>query len=481
MFTALSLRFRIFLFFCLLALGAAALAAGALYLGWARSDSALPASPFLTAFIVFGFLNTGLALGVWLLFDEHVAKPIGKLSAHLRLRAHSGVDSALDAGSARYLGDLAPAASALSETVTASMMDTAAEVAKETERLRDQRERLTALLTEIPIATILLNPAREIVLYDAQAAEILAQIAPPRLKAPLGDYFDLTALSDATEKLSNKTGEVRFTLCDKLGETEFDARLKALGRDGHMICIDPPVAGASVIAPRPLTFDFDLIDMKGATDLKDTALRALCYVPFDTETTGLSVETDAIVQLGAVRVLNGRLVEGEYLNSFVNPGRPIPSASTNIHGVTDDDVRDAPDIATAGRAFHHFARDAVLVAHNAPFDIGLLRKSQSEMGVEWTHPVLDTVLLSAVVFGTTEEHSLDALCDRLDIIIPADLRHTALGDATATGEVLVKLLPLLEGMGVQTFGELIEQTQRHGRLLKDLNTDSSTPRNSANA
>ncbi|MEM6374354.1 MAG: 3'-5' exonuclease, partial [Pseudomonadota bacterium] len=79
-------------------------------------------------------------------------------------------------------------------------------------------------------------------------------------------------------------------------------------------------------------------------------------------------------------------------------------------------------------------------------------------------------LLSAVVFGTTEDHSLDALCARLAIEIPASERHTALGDAQATAEVLVKFLPLLEAKGVKTFGKLIKETRRHNRLLRDLNS-----------
>ncbi|MHA6265199.1 3'-5' exonuclease [Arenibacterium sp. CAU 1754] len=474
MFTRLSLRFRIFLFFCLLAAGGAALAAAALAFGWSRAEEALPTAPFITAFVAFAFLNTGLAVGIWLLFDEHVAKPINKLSTDLRLRAHSGVDGPVDTEVARYLGDLAPAVSALSTTVTSSMMDTAAEVAKETERLKVQRERLTALLTEIPIATILLNPAQEIVLYDAQAADVLSHIAPPRLKAPLADYFDLASFSEAMDQLSETDVEVSFKLKELNGEKSFDARLKALGDDGHIIFIDPQTVKSHSIEARvearPLIFDFDLMNTAEAKEISDTALRDLCFVPFDTETTGLSVEKDSIVQLGAVRVLNVRMIKGEFINSFVNPGRPIPSASTAIHGVSDADVAEAPDIATVGRAFHHFARDAVLVAHNAPFDIGLLRKFEPEIGVEWNHPVLDTVLMSAVIFGTTEQHSLDALCERLSISIPAHLRHTAFGDAKATGEALVKLLPLLEGKGVHTFGQLIEETRKHGRLLRDLNT-----------
>lgn len=469
MLTNLSLRIRIFLFFCLLAFAGVALAGGAMAFGWSRADEPLVTTPFVTAFIVFALLNTGFTLAIWLLFDEHVAKPINQLSARLRLRAHSGVDASVETDAARYLGDLAPAAEALSQTVNASVMDSAVKVARETQRLRAESDRLTALLTEIPIATILLNPAHEIVLYDAQAAGVLSMIAPPRLKAPLADYFDVTSVLDAIACLSDTVAEVPFKLQDATGARSFDARLKALGEDGHMIFVDVGMEDIQHIAPRPLVFDFDLMNTAEAKEINDTNLSDLCFVPFDTETTGLSVEKDNIVQLGAIRVLNGRIVEGEVVNTFVNPGRPIPPASTKIHKVTDNDVADAPDIIEAGRAFHHFARDAILVAHNAPFDIGLLRKSESEMGVEWAHPVLDTVLLSAVVFGINEEHSLDMLCERLSITIPKDLRHTALGDARATADVLVMLLPLLEGKGIRTFGQLVKEMQRHGRLLDDLN------------
>ena len=469
MITRLSLRFRIFLFFCFLAVAGAGLAAIAMILGWSRAGSDVPAAPFVTAFIVFAFLNTGLVVAIWLLFDEHVAKPIKKLSAGLRLQAHSGVEATVRPDTARYLGDLAPAACALSQTMSSSVLESAAQVAQETQRLRTESERLTALLTEIPIATILLNTAQEIVLYDGQAADVLSQIAPPRLKAPLGDYFDVSNLAAAIKRLAATEVEVAFTLKDTAGQMQFDARLKALGSGGHMILIDVEATPVGRLEPRPLVFDFNLMNTAKTKAIADTSLRDLCYVPFDTETTGLSVEKDAIVQLGAVRVLSGRIVEGEVLDVFVNPGRAIPPSSTRVHRVTDADVANAPDIGEAGRQFHHFARDAVLVAHNAPFDIGLLRASEKRMGVEWTHPVLDTVLLSAVVFGIGEEHSLDALCDRLSIHIPSELRHTALGDAKATAEALVKLLPLLEAKGHKTFDQLIQETRKHSRLLQDLN------------
>lgn len=111
----------------------------------------------------------------------------------------------------------------------------------------------------------------------------------------------------------------------------------------------------------------------------------------------------------------------------------------------------------------------MIVAHNAPFDMAFLRRHAKRMGVEWDHPILDTVLLSAVLFGASDTHTLDALCERLEITIPETLRHTALGDAVATAEALIKMLPILQARGLTTFGEVIMETRKHGRLLEDMN------------
>jgi DNA polymerase-3 subunit epsilon len=463
--TLLSLRLRIFLFFCLLAVAGIAVAAGAAWVAAGRAAAGL------TAVLIFAFVNTGVILGIWLLFDENVAKPILNMATQLRLRAHSGSGAGVDPSEARYLGDLGPAAQALTQQVGDVQSDTDARVASETERLQGEAERLTAILSEIPIATILLNTGGEIVLYDSQAAAVLSRIAPPRLKARLTDYFDPDPIASAMAALAKADGNVPLRLTDAQGHHVFHGRLKGLRGGGHMVLIDPPDMSDTdpAIAPRPLVYDFDLLAQEEAGALADTQLSQLSFVAFDTETTGLSVKDDAVVQIGAVRVLRGRIVEGEVIDTYVDPGRPIPPASTRVHHITDDDVAGAPDIEVAGRTLHAFARDAVLVAHNAPFDIGLLRKDEARMGVAWSHPVLDTVLLSAVVFGTNAQHSLDALCDRLGITIAEHRRHTALGDAEATAAVLVCLLPLLEGMGITTFGRLLQETRKHGRLLQDLN------------
>jgi DNA polymerase-3 subunit epsilon len=190
---------------------------------------------------------------------------------------------------------------------------------------------------------------------------------------------------------------------------------------------------------------------------------------FDTETTGLLPHKDEIVQIGAVRIVNGRMVAGEEINQLVNPGIPIPPSTTKVHGINDRMVAGAPDIVRAASGFHHFARGSVIVAHNAPFDMAFLHRHSERCGLVWDHPILDTVLLSAVLFGASETHTLDALCARLGIEIPRAHRHTALGDAIATAQALVKMLPMLEGQGMNTFGAVIEETCRHGRLLQDLN------------
>ncbi len=471
MLARLSLRLRIFLFFGFMAGGAVGLAGVALAFGWSRAEPAVSSAPFTTAFLIFAFLNVGFLTAIWFLFDEHVAKPIDALSTNLLLRAQAGVDAEITDDTARYLGDLAPAARAVSKAMNASSEAILSNASPETERLRAERHRLTALLSEIPIATLLVNAMGEVVLYDAQAADILAQIAPPRLKAPLSEYFDPASFEEAKSKPQNSTDDSVFALMDIHHRTTFTAHLKPLGDDGDMIFIDLEHHEVDPERDRPLVFDFDLLENRDEADIHDTLLSDLSLVVFDTETTGLSVEHDAIVQLAALRILNGRIIEGEHMDAFVNPNRPISAASTRIHGVTDAHVANAPEIAEVGLEFHKFAANAVLVAHNAPFDVGFLRQQEQKIRVKWDHPVLDTVLLSAVVFGTTADHTLDALCERLAIEIPSELRHTALGDARATAEAVLKLLPLLQGKGIATFGELLLETRKHRRLLNDLNGD----------
>ncbi|SFT78040.1 3'-5' exonuclease [Sedimentitalea nanhaiensis] len=470
MLTHLSLRLRIFLFFCLLAVGGVAVTSGALVIGYRRAANPEMMDAFVFSGLLSGFALVAMIVGVWLLFDENVAKPVQRLAAQMRARAHAGVSDDIDLTAARYLGDLAPAVQAVSGQLSDNTMHTAATVATETARLSAEKDRLTTLLTEIPMAIILVSPAHRIVLYDGQAAGILSQVAPPRLHASLFDYLQRDAIEAAYRKLAKTGHEVRCTVDSVDGAQSYEVRLKPLGDvASYMLILDDGVPLIAPEAPRPLVYDFDLLETPGDAAFEDRDLSDLCFVVFDTETTGLLPHKDEVVQIGAVRVLRGRIIAGEVLDMLVDPGIPIPSASSRVHKITDHMVAGAPKIAEAGRAFHHFARDAVIVAHNAPFDMAFLHRHAQAMGVAWDHPILDTVLLSAVLFGASDTHTLDKLCDRLGVVIPDALRHTALGDAQATAEVLCRMLPMLQARGMRTFGDVIAQTRRHGRLLEDLN------------
>lgn len=248
---------------------------------------------------------------------------------------------------------------------------------------------------------------------------------------------------------------------------------EAMG-DRSALCLPIRQARRAVARPKPVArkvvYDFELLSPARTDKLAEAALDRLTYVVFDSETTGLNPrQGDEIVQLAAVRIVNGRRLEGEVFDTLVNPGRKIPPVSTEVHGITDAMVADAPPVAEVVRRFHKFAEGAVLIAHNAPFDMEFLRRLEGQLGLIFDMPVLDTVLLSAVVYGQHEVHSLDALTHRLGITIPEEARHTALGDTLATAEAFLKLVPMLAGRGHATFGEVLTEVRKHGRLLKDLN------------
>jgi len=240
--------------------------------------------------------------------------------------------------------------------------------------------------------------------------------------------------------------------------------------EGHMLVLpleaaEAPVA--DVMESRPDFYDFDLPTAADAGAMADRRLSDLSFVVFDTETTGLEPGSgDRIVQIAGVRIVNGRLLRGEHFDTLVDPGRPIPAASTAVHRITDAMVAGAPEVAAAGRAFHDFCAGAVLVAHNAPFDMAFLKAAEPAIGTRFDNPVLCTVLLSSVLFDESAEHSLDALAARFGIEIPEARRHTALGDAIATGEVFCHIIELLRNQGIETLQQAIDASQRQTRIRK---------------
>ncbi len=160
---------------------------------------------------------------------------------------------------------------------------------------------------------------------------------------------------------------------------------------------------------------------------------------------------DEIISIGALRIVNGRLLREEFFDQLIDPRRPLPPESTAIHGITPDMLEGRPPVASVLPLFHRFAEDTILLAHNAAFDMRMLQVKESETGVRFINPVLDTLLLSAVVHPAQDEHNLEAIARRIGIGVVG--RHTALGDAIVTGEMFLKLIPLLAEKGIRTLKE----------------------------
>ncbi|MDO8377157.1 MAG: exonuclease domain-containing protein, partial [Aquabacterium sp.] len=211
---------------------------------------------------------------------------------------------------------------------------------------------------------------------------------------------------------------------------------------------------------RPDYYDFDLFaNTESSYAMDDRRLVDLTYTVFDTETTGLNpAGGDEIIQIGATRLVNGKLLRGESFDQLVNPRRDIPAITIPIHGITPDMVAGKPTIGEVLPAFHAFAQDTVLVAHNAAFDMRFLQLKERATGLRFDQPVLDTLLLSAVVHPNQESHRLEAIAERFDITVIG--RHTALGDAMVTAEVFQKLVPLLAEQGIHTLGQAREAAQK---------------------
>lgn len=231
----------------------------------------------------------------------------------------------------------------------------------------------------------------------------------------------------------------------------------------------PPAAEARHevrAAERPEYYDFDLFAAGDAAGtLGDRRLDALACTVFDTETTGLDpAGGDEIIQLGAVRILNGRLLGAERFDQLVDPGRSIPEASIPFHGIGPDMVRGQPRITEVLPAFHAFAADTVLVGHNVAFDMRFLQLKEAATGVRFDQPVLDTLLLASVAQPDEASHALEAIAARLGVEVAA--RHSAAGDALTTARVFLKLLPLLAERDITTLGQALEaaKTSYYARL-----------------
>ena len=164
------------------------------------------------------------------------------------------------------------------------------------------------------------------------------------------------------------------------------------------------------------------------------------FICFDIETTGLSANRDKITEIGAVKVENGQITNT--FSTFANPGMPIPAKITELTGITDAMVKDAPSQSEAVSAFLEFAGDNVLVAHNAPFDTSFIRKACENMNREYNYTSIDTVAISRAILTDIKNCKLDTVAKYLRL---GDFNHhRATDDAEMLARIFINLCTRLK-------------------------------------
>ena len=201
-------------------------------------------------------------------------------------------------------------------------------------------------------------------------------------------------------------------------------------------------------------------------DLQDVAVNERgqslsdTYVVFDLETTGFSSVKDKIIEIGAVKVADGKITDK--FSTFVNPKRPIPFEITQLTSITDQMVMEAPAIETVLPQFLEFVGDAVLVAHNAGFDVGFIEQNCRYQDIAAEFTSVDTVAMARILLPTLSKFKLNIVANALHISL--DNHHRAVDDAGATAEIFVKFIEMLRQRGIHT----LERLNHFGAQSKDM-------------
>ena len=174
------------------------------------------------------------------------------------------------------------------------------------------------------------------------------------------------------------------------------------------------------------------------------------FVVFDIETTGFSAAEDRIIEIGAVKITDGAIVDR--FSTFVNPEIPIPFEIQQLTHITDDMVLEAPKIEEALPAFLDFVGESALVAHNAGFDVGFIEQNCVRLGRSRTFTSVDTVGLARVLLPTLSKYKLNIVAKALNISL--ENHHRAVDDAAATAEIYVKFIEMLKERGMTTLKEV---------------------------
>ena len=190
------------------------------------------------------------------------------------------------------------------------------------------------------------------------------------------------------------------------------------------------------------------------------------FVVFDLETTGFSPQKNRIIEIGAVRVEHGEITDR--FSSFVNPQMPIPYEIEQLTSISDDMVLDAPVISAVLPEFMDFCRDAVMVAHNADFDMSFIRKNCEDIGIACPQTVIDTVALARALLPQLNRFKLDTVAKTLNISLAH--HHRAVDDAGCTAEIFLKFTEMLRDYEVENVDQLQAWNRASEGVIKKLPT-----------
>ena len=188
-----------------------------------------------------------------------------------------------------------------------------------------------------------------------------------------------------------------------------------------------------------------------AYNVQQRLLQEETYVVFDVETTGLSAVYDTIIELAAVKVKEGEVVDR--FESFANPHHQLSATTIELTGITDDLVNNAPEVSEVLKKFHDWIGNDILVAHNASFDMGFLNVGYQKVGFEKAqNPVIDTLELGRFLYPEFKNHRLNTLCKKFDIELTQ--HHRAIYDAEATGYLFLKMVKDAHAKGIEYHDQL---------------------------
>ena len=185
------------------------------------------------------------------------------------------------------------------------------------------------------------------------------------------------------------------------------------------------------------------------------------FVVFDIETTGLNVNFCEITEIGAVRIKNGQVIDE--FSTFVNPKTPIPANIVALTGITDEMVKDAPDIKTVLTSFLDYIGDSILVAHNSRFDIGFISRKCEDNGLIFTNDSLDSVAVAKIALPELKSYKLNKLADYYKIPLK---HHRAVNDAQCTAKILIKMFGELREKGICALYDLNSAQDGENRIKK---------------